>query len=646
MAEDDFETASGVTSSDDLATAMALGARGTLDPHAIAYLKEQTRLAQLQSQNLIEQNAFEVSHLKWRRFNDQLRGAWQSLAMLIGTAVFLLIAALIWDAHEASGLVVQPLSAPPDFAARGLDGTVLAQRLLDKLNGLVQQSEQYSVRTADSIGGNWGDDSKVEIPQTGVSVSEFSRALRGWIGNETRVSGEVWRLPKGIAIAVRAGANPGVELSGSEADLDKLIENAAVSLLEQTQPFRYANLNAGRGDPQKAIAIFRRLAALGTGRERAWALAQIGIIYPSTQEALDAANEAVRLDPSNPFAYAGRIEANGYLGHLEAVAQDLQHSLGVISGSLPPDVLPSAVDTFRFASQAWLKEIKGAYEEAAALNMQQEQRSAFQSNDSEWMEAAANQAWAHDGSAARSLLGQHPSTDIVTAFDRLQAVNFALPAQLILEIKAGDWPSATQDLATGDVQLQRRHGSGDDDARHTLIWPWLSYAWAMSGDLKKARDLIARTPHDCTLCLQMRGRIAEAGGDIRAASFWYAQAMDDAPSLPFAAFDWGAMLLSHNDREGAIAKFRLASARGPHFADPLELWGETLMLQNRSDLAIAKFEEAARHAPNWGRLHLKWGEALRFVGRKDDARRQFALASSLDLTTDEEAELGKVLSHE
>src|ERR1700742_3571025 len=129
MADDDFESASGTVSSAAAATGMAPGAQQQLDPTAIAYLKEQTRLARLQSQNLIEQNAFEVSHLKWRRFNDQLRGAWQTLAMLIGVIVFGVIAALLWDAHQASGLVVQPLSAPPDFAARGLDGTVLAQRL-------------------------------------------------------------------------------------------------------------------------------------------------------------------------------------------------------------------------------------------------------------------------------------------------------------------------------------------------------------------------------------------------------------------------------------------------------------------------------------------------------------------------------------
>lgn len=642
MADDEFQASSGVTSSDDLATAMALGARGTLDPIAASYLTEQTRLAQLQSQNLIEQNAFEVSHLKWRRFNDQLRGAWQTMAMLIGTAVFALIAALVWDAHEASGLVVQPLSAPPDFTARGLDGTVLAQRLLDKLNGLVQQSEQNSVRTADSIGGNWGDDSKVEIPQTGVSVSEFSRALRGWIGNETRVSGEVWRLPKGVAIAVRAGANPGVELSGTEADLDALIENAAVSLLEQTQPFRYANLKAGRGNRADAIAIFRRLAALNTGRERAWALAEIGILYPSTDEAMRASNDAVHLDPANPFAYAGRLNANAALGHGEATVQDVQRVLSVISGSLASDVLPSAVETFRYSTEAWFEESKGAYAQAAALNVEQQQRNA-DGNDV-WKEAASNFASAHDGAAARAILAAHP----VSADDALSSVNgnYTLPADIVLAIGGGDWPSATTSLAAADLALQKRHRAGDDDVRHTLIWPWLSYAWAKTGNTKNARDLIARTPHDCTLCLQMRGRIAEAMRDDRAAIYWYGRATDDAPSLPFAASDWAALLVAHHKLDAAIAKFRLANARGPHYADPLEQWGETLMLQNRSDLALAKFEEAARYAPNWGRLHLKWGEALRFTGHKAEAQKQFALASSLDLQTDEEAELGMVLGHE
>src|SRR6202012_3999890 len=94
-----------------------------------------------------------------------------------------------------------------------------------------------------------------------------------------------------------------------------------------------------------------------------------------------------------------------------------------------------------------------------------------------------------------------------------------------------------------------------DDLRPTLIWPWLAYGWAEEGQLKKARDLIARTPRDCTLCLEMRGRIAELAHDTGGAAFSYAQAMSDAPSLPFAAADWGAMRLAAGRYDLASRQF-------------------------------------------------------------------------------------------
>ena len=81
--------------------------------------------------------------------------------------------------------------------------------------------------------------------------------------------------------------------------------------------------------------------------------------------------------------------------------------------------------------------------------------------------------------------------------------------------------------------------------------------------------------------------------------------------------------------------------KGPHFADPLEMWGEALMLNNRSDLALAKFEDANKYAPNWSRLHMKWGEALGYVSRKDEARAQYRIASSLDLSVADKAELAR-----
>jgi tetratricopeptide (TPR) repeat protein len=115
--------------------------------------------------------------------------------------------------------------------------------------------------------------------------------------------------------------------------------------------------------------------------------------------------------------------------------------------------------------------------------------------------------------------------------------------------------------------------------------------------------------------------------------------VQQAPSIPFAYADWGEMLLHNGDYDGAIAKFEMAHAKGPRFADTLEMWGEALMQKNRSDLAVAKFAEANKYAPNWGRLHLKWGEALGYIGQKPEAQAQFAIAARLDLSQADKREL-------
>jgi tetratricopeptide (TPR) repeat protein len=185
-------------------------------------------------------------------------------------------------------------------------------------------------------------------------------------------------------------------------------------------------------------------------------------------------------------------------------------------------------------------------------------------------------------------------------------------------------------------------GAGGKIAASRQLGPWTALALAMSGDLAGARRMIDKTPVDCTICLRVRGRIDASGKNWRGADYWFARAVHDAPSPPFAWTDWGHALLLKGDPDAAIAKFEAAQERGPLFADPLEMWGEALMAKNWSDLAIDKFSEAAKDAPNWGRLHLKWGEALQYAGREDEARGQFALAGRLDLSASERSELARM----
>jgi tetratricopeptide (TPR) repeat protein len=175
-------------------------------------------------------------------------------------------------------------------------------------------------------------------------------------------------------------------------------------------------------------------------------------------------------------------------------------------------------------------------------------------------------------------------------------------------------------------------GKTGDFAAPLSLLPLFALANAELGDFRSAHQMIDKTPLDCVVCLRVRGRIDSLEKNWARARYWFALGVAAAPSIPFGYLDWGVALLAKGDLDGAIAKFRDANEKGPHFADPLELWGEALMKGNHSDLACAKFEEAARYAPNWGRLHLKWGEALFYAGRKDEAKKQFAEAAALTLS--------------
>ena len=172
--------------------------------------------------------------------------------------------------------------------------------------------------------------------------------------------------------------------------------------------------------------------------------------------------------------------------------------------------------------------------------------------------------------------------------------------------------------------------------------PWLALAKAKLGDGAGSLKLIGAAPLDCYICVRFRGDIDATLKRPDAAAYWFDMAVHEAPSIPFAYADWGAMLLAKGDVDGAISKFREANAKGRHFADALEMWGEALIAKNRSDLALAKFAEADKYAPNWGRLHLKWGEALLWSGNKAEAEKQFAIAAHLDLSAAEKAALARV----
>ena len=136
---------------DPVAVSLALG--GADREEANAFLKKQSVLVEKQS-NLADLQAKELAHeLKLRHWSLLVRHLSGLLKLTFEVALAIAAAALacflgaaVWNAAHADGLVIESFSVPPDLAARGLTGQVVAGELLDRLTELNRGNHKLSHR--------------------------------------------------------------------------------------------------------------------------------------------------------------------------------------------------------------------------------------------------------------------------------------------------------------------------------------------------------------------------------------------------------------------------------------------------------------------------------------------------------------------
>lgn len=642
-------SASGI---DPAAVALALGGASREDAHE--FLKKQGSLIEDQ-RRLVHLQAEELSHeLKLRHWSLLVRHAsgLLKLALELSAGLLLLtlvagISLMLWNAAHSDGLIIESFSVPPDLAARGVTGQVVASQMLDELTAM--QNATASVRPAKSYANNWGDDIKVEIPDTGMSVGEAYRFLRGWLGHETHISGEVTRTATGIAITARSGGDPGATFAGTEDDFPGLVQKTAEHIYSVTQPYRYAfyleDYAANLGRPLRVpegVAILRKLTESPDPVERAWAWSGLAVTSKTRFSDLQAA----RLDSQNSFATAPDFsvgftnlgDTEFFLGHAEAALSLRQRILKKFAAGTVSDLSPDTAPRTRALNVQGVALQLGDFAEAESQgrggwNMDEGGIRAHQTLIDNIPVALARR---HD-SAARAAFRQLPPPPLPMDRGPRSA------AGLLMEAGLENWRAVIA-LQPSVEETYVRFSSGWDTKAIFVrqLRPLVALAKAKLGDVAGGQQLISQTPGDCYDCVRVRGTIAALAGQPTRADYWFSRAVHDAPSIPIAYTDWGQALLERGQPDVAIEKFKLARLMGPHFADPLEGWGEALMAKDQSHLALAKFAEAEKYAPNWGRLHLKWGEALFYAGKKEEAKAQFARAARLDLTPSEKAELARM----
>jgi hypothetical protein len=591
------DAAAGVVNADSVAAAIAMDVAAVhpaVAEDASEFLKVQRQLVSLQIKHFDEERELGIAAAKRKRYSDRIRNSLATLVLVIVGGIALTLGVAAWHAVHDHDLVVDRFSVPPDLAAKGLTGEVVAAQIIDRLNELQKSTE--TVRPETTYRNQWGKELKLEIPETGISLDELRRYLAESFGHQTRITGEIYRVPTGVAIVARTDEIAGSSFSGTEDDMASLIRQAAESIYRETQPYRYAAYQVTHGRHDEAVQEVERLTHSDDASERAWAHNGLAAIYRFCDDQyLASATEArhgLAENPNHGALMYNLVWSEQALGH-DAEALRLQKQFQASESKLGATITDARLPGF-VAANAWLGFVlRGDY--PAAIKVAESMIAAPRISDQlEGRELFADAlTLSHDlhgaSEAATTLAPSNRARLLVAGIVALERNDQQAVSMLTNGVSGPDEYFVSTGIQISWLSTVRDRA-------------WIALAKAQFGDLSGAQALIETTPEDCYLCARMRGQISWLAGHRQDAEHWFDAAIHQATELPQAYIDRGGARLAWGDLPGALADATRATEVSEHNADAWKLWGDAMAKQGKTADAIAKYDEAIKYAPSWKEL--------------------------------------------
>ena len=427
---------------DPAAVALALG--GESREKADAFLEDQRSLIAIQKHHLTEQ----FKNLRLNIWEKRLGVLLRIATGIVGLIVAAGLAYLIWNAANSNELIVDSFSVPPDLAQKGITGEVLAGDLVDRISEM-QTRFPNSVRAPQSYANNFGDNIRLEIPETGVSLSELDRFLREKLGNDTHISGALIQTSSGLKLTARVGASGSDSVQGTENDLDALVQRVAEAVYGRTQPYRYGVYLLNLSQNAEAAAVFQALAGSGSVSEQSWGYIGLALAnenFQTVETNLRLDSRAEELDSDNALAANNVAVQELALGRPEQAMIHLRKVLALLSSNGQGHIRADPVTSMRVATQAYIDSTLGDYQDAA-----REQSSTLQSGRTgvESLSAviAIDQILEHDVGAARTTMADPlPDTGGRAAGSALTNAQ----ARIMINFSSQDWTGALREAMALD----------------------------------------------------------------------------------------------------------------------------------------------------------------------------------------------------
>lgn len=574
----------------------------------------------------------------WQIASERAAFALRILTIAVGLTAVLGLALMAWNASRDESIVVQPFSAPPAYAQRGLDGQVLAQLFTDQIVAIRTQSAQGFFAQPGLRGAT--EEIRIEIPQTEVSLGEVQRLLTVWLGRQKTISGALSEDTPGlVTLTVRVEGQPAIRLQGPPDQLNALISQAAERSFAVADPLQWVLALQYNGRRDEALAHAGAYAR-AIGRDHT----DSGVAYtfwaanePDPYVQLRRIQETVRTNPTLLTARLSLARTYTRLGQEGAEFETAQAALALRDRDQPRRYGARGLQGLRAELVESTSELRGDF--GAVLDFPLSTPYSRALSAARGHDGLTAARWASSGQDEGSIAPTQATLVAVYRAEAMRdwpAVAVALDAHAMALADRMAAPASPGQPPRSQVAYFRAQATSQAER---VTGPLRAIAMARVGRVEEARAVAAATPLDCAPCLRARAEVEAAALDWAAADGWYAKAAMLGPQLPLTDTAWAESLLARGDAKAAIVMLRSTAAKGPRYADPLELWGEALLVQGDAAGAAAKFAQAAKLTPRWGRLHLKWGEALTKLGKTEEARVKWRAAATMDLSPADRAAL-------
>jgi tetratricopeptide (TPR) repeat protein len=567
---------------------------------AAQFLRDQSTLLKAQTAELEEQRTLRLAHLrsqsregKIRRVGQRIRVGMQAFTVLILSVIGLGVAVMLYDAFTSRSVVVDAFKAPSGLASRGLTGDVVASGVLDALQKL--QDATRSGGTGLSAHGAWAGDVKIEVPETGVSIGEINRLLHQRFGHDLHIDGDLVQTDTGgLSLTVRGDDVPASTFTGGPGDLDKLTTQAAEYVYGRSQPREYAGYLEDVNRDKDALAFLP--GAFGRAKddmERAKLANAWGNAYADLFQAGPAA-EKYRLERSlSPPRSTGWWTAWTNLVNAVWISEGEEAGWREAHAILQAAVAAPKRD--RPEPRLLLNAAQAIWDPPLLLNSELADlaKHGGAATTSEGPFIADTYALLHDPEPSARYISASDPDDRTTKAETLLLQGYAA-------LDRGDAASAVPPLEAFDkiwlANLVLQSNENDQPC-------FLGLAYGLTGRMAEAEAVFRQVTTPWSRCYAFHGEVLAHAGDVAGAQRIWADGVRLMPDLPNVYLARGRWELDHGDLKAAAADLSTASAKAPHYADPLKAWGDLLAREGQWKAALAKYDEALKYAPAWAELH-------------------------------------------